>query len=499
AVAQITSNPASSTAPLPSFNRPDGLGPSAEPESIFGARGPGVLPPELVEQLEQAGALATDEEVDAVHATSVEADTHEGAAQFVNETLDLTLHLQQSTLAPSTKASWDRCKRHFLNPRLGDDHIGTNIKAVTNLWEIQALSGRNSNPHPRHGALLKAYIKAIKRGRSALAAARQDDPWKHSLKDGYSEDEYAQISRWYLEQAAAENPQAWTNTVWRARFDFLMQHAIMGRSEDLRNAELSALYTHKIAQSRPHPCPAVVVSLKHSKTNVEARKGFGVAARYRDVELCPVGALALYFFERFHIKKEAFPDLSLRASWYGTSMLVDDDDREGVTWRDQAEILRRAFEDLDIVSSKLTHAMRGGGARLAHKAGCSEASIRIHGRWTAGGHQLIERYLTGIAISPVRALAGFNADGEDYYLPRTLIDPPSSLYDALWPQAAREEAAVRARHASGGQVDQAAISFLDLLKWLRVQRCDASGCSLVVDSASLASPLVFAALLQSRL
>ncbi|CAD6945690.1 unnamed protein product [Tilletia laevis] len=335
AVAQITSNPASSTAPLPSFNRPDGLGPSAEPESIFGARGPGVLPPELVEQLEQAGALATDEEVDAVHATSVEADTHEGAAQFVNETLDLTLHLQQSTLAPSTKASWDRCKRHFLvfwrclsriraqqhrpadaadesgsgsagtssstepaangssgggwrrvdaleeilvcyvlykNPRLGDDHIGTNIKAVTNLWEIQALSGRNSNPHPRHGALLKAYIKAIKRGRSALAAARQDDPWKHSLKDGYSEDEYAQISRWYLEQAAAENPQAWTNTVWRARFDFLMQHAIMGRSEDLRNAELSALYTHKIAQSRPHPCPAVVVSLKHSKTNVEARK-----------------------------------------------------------------------------------------------------------------------------------------------------------------------------------------------------------------------------------
>ncbi|CAD6922162.1 unnamed protein product [Tilletia controversa] len=105
---------ASTSAPLPSFNRPDGLGPSAEPESIFGARGPGVLPPELVEQLEQAGALATDEEVDAVHATSVEADTHEGAAQFVNETLDLTLHLQQSTLAPSTKASWDRCKRHFL-------------------------------------------------------------------------------------------------------------------------------------------------------------------------------------------------------------------------------------------------------------------------------------------------------------------------------------------------------------------------------------------------
>ncbi|KAE8217270.1 hypothetical protein CF319_g8604 [Tilletia indica] len=529
-----TIRPSSGTT-SPSFVRPDGLGPGAEPESTFGPRGPGILPPELVQQLEQAGALATDDEVAAVHAARIDADTQEGAAQYVNETIDLALHLQQSSLSPAVKYQWDGCKKHFItfwrclnriraqeqlraaagegdpsdhpeggaesrgstdvlpgevleevlvseqklvtylncyvlhkNPRLGDEAINTHIKAVTNLWETQTLSGRNTNPHPRCGALLKAFTKAIRRGRSALADARQDDAWRHSLKDGYNEEEYAQISKWYLSQAGLESPLEWTSTVWRARFDFLMQHAIMGRSEDLRNAKLATLYIHKVPQSRPHPCNAVIVSIKHSKTNLESRKEFGVAARHRDVELCPVGALALFFFERFHVKEEPFPDLSSRAAWYSIPLLVDEGDGEGVSWADQADILRRAFHDLDIASSKVTHAMRGGGARLAHEAGCSEESIRMHGRWTAGGDQLIERYLTGIAVAPVRALAGFSAEGGDYYLPRTLLEPPASLSDQLWPQATREEANVRERHANGGQTDQAALSFLELIKWLRI-------------------------------
>ncbi|KAE8228169.1 hypothetical protein CF326_g6910, partial [Tilletia indica] len=545
-----------STSNAASFVRPDGLGPGAEPESTFGSRGPGILPPELVDQLEQAGALATDDEVAAVHATRLDADTQEGAVQFINETLDLALHLQQSTLSPGVKSQWDGCKRHFLtfwrclnriraqqhsregassssqndlgldhdlannsisirpdeeleeilvseqklvtylncyvlhkNPRLGDEAINTHIKAVTNLWETQSLSGRNTNPHPRNGALLKAFLKAIRRGRSSLAAARQDDAWRHTLKDGYSEEEFAKVSRWYLSQAASESPMDWTSTVWRARFDFLMQHAIMGRSEDLRNTKLATMYMHKVPQSRPHPCDAVIVTIRHSKTNLESRKQFGVAARHRGVELCPVGALALFFFERFHVKKEAFPDLSSRATWYSTPLLVDDEDSAGVTWKDQAEVLRDAFNTLGIASSKLTHAMRGGGARLAHEAGCSEASIRIHGRWTAGGDQLIERYLTGIAVTPVRALAGFSAEGGDYYLPRTLLEPPPSLSDQLWPQATREEAKVRERHASGGEIDHAALSFLELIKWLESPEFSHFSKTLITTIQNTANPI----------
>ncbi|KAE8242322.1 hypothetical protein A4X06_0g7014 [Tilletia controversa] len=519
ASAQPTSQSRSTT--TPSFIRPDGLGPEAEPEETFGGRGPGVLPPELVQQLAKEGALVTEDEIAAVHATSLDVDAGPGAAPYINETIDLTLHLKQSTLAPKVKENWDRCKRHFLafwrclnrirsqqqqpsdvssdddvpigrsdpeeeeilvseqklvtylncyvlhkNPRIGDEGVDTHIKAIVNLWETQTLQGRNHFPHPREGALLKAFTKALKQGRSALAAARLDDAWKHTLKDGYDPEEHERISRWYLKQEAEggqEDEASWV----RARFDFLMQHAIMGRSEDLRHAKLSSLYLYTVPQSRPQTCKAVVVSIRHSKTNTEARREFGIAARHKNVETCPIGALALYLFQRFHLRNE-FPDLSSRAVWYELNLLVDDEDRGEITWSDQASVLRQAFSDLGISSSKLTHAMRGAAARHAYEAGCSEASIRIHGRWTASGDQLIERYLTGIAVQPVRALSGFNIEGGDHYLPRTILDPPTTLASKIWPQIQTSETAVRARHASGGQKDEAALAFLEVMRWLRV-------------------------------
>ncbi|CAD7066736.1 unnamed protein product [Tilletia caries] len=112
--------------------------------------------------------------------------------------------------------------------------------------------------------------------------------------------------------------------------------------------------------------------------------------------------------------------------------------------------------------------MRGGSARLANEAGCSETSIRMHGRWTASGDQLVDRYLTGVAVQPVRALAGFNIDGGDHYLPRSLLMPPDALCSKLWPQATQAEISVRERHSCGGEVDQAALSFLELIRWIRV-------------------------------
>ncbi|CAD6970244.1 unnamed protein product, partial [Tilletia controversa] len=82
--------------------------------------------------------------------------------------------------------------------------------------------------------------------------------------------------------------------------------------------------------------------------------------------------------------------------------------------------------------------------------------------------QLIERYLTGIAVQPVRALSGFSISGGDHYLPRTLLDPPTDLARKLWPQVDEAETAVRARQAAGGEKDEAALAFLEMMRWLRL-------------------------------
>ncbi|KAE8180362.1 hypothetical protein CF336_g9314, partial [Tilletia laevis] len=357
----------------PRFERADGLGPHAENEETFGASGPGLLPPELVEQLRVSGALATDAEIAGVLAIQLDADTRPGAQTFVNETNDLALHLKQSTLAPGTKANWDRVKSTFLsrsdttttaasapsssaapvpsssasvsvsasgngsdgmevdddrgeegrdsqgnvdevlvseqklvtylncfvlhrNPKLSDEGLDTHVKAVVNLWETQVLKGVNTFPHPRNGALLKAFMKAVRRHRVQHSELLGEDAWRHSLNDGYTEDQHLEISQWYLNRispipsVASSNPSAAGDddaATWRARFDFLMQHAIMGRSEDLRKAKLARLYTRTLPQSRPQSAPAFVVTIPRSKVNTEGRKEIGIAVRHRDVEACP--------------------------------------------------------------------------------------------------------------------------------------------------------------------------------------------------------------------
>ncbi|KAE8183984.1 hypothetical protein CF335_g8157, partial [Tilletia laevis] len=592
---QVEQERQSSTA----FERADGLGPQVESEETFGAAGPGVLPPELVEQLRISGALATDAEIAGAMAIQLDADTRPGAQTFVNETIDLALHLKQSTLAPGTKANWDRCKSSFLtfwrclnrirsqqpalgasfaaevpsplsmqaparvisspsasaapaanenapatanahacdamevhteessaeseareqsnvdevlvseqklvtylncfvlhrNPQIGDEGLETHVKAIVNLWETQVLKGANTFPHPRNGALLKAFRKAVRRHKVQHSELLGEDTWKHSLNDGYTEDQHLEISQWYLRQMSqqpstsqqhstiaypASASDACDTSTWRARFDFLMQHAIMGRSEDLRKAKLSRLYTRTLPQSQPQACPAFVVTIPRSKVNTEGRKEVGIAARHKNVEACPVGALALFFYERWHTRKEPFPNFSSRASWYHLMLLTDCEDDavegSGVTWDDQAQVLKKAFSDLGIATSNVTHAMRGGGARMAFERGCSEDSIRKHGRWTAGGDQLIERYLTGVALQPVRALAGFSAGGGDYWLPRTLVEPPLALQQQLWPEIEEAETTIKERHRTGGETDQAALNFLALLKWLRTVMLQDAAC-----------------------
>ncbi|KAE8217381.1 hypothetical protein CF319_g8518, partial [Tilletia indica] len=146
------------------------------------------------------------------------------------------------------------------NPRLGYGPIMTEVKAITNLWETQRILGINNHPSPRAGGLIMAYLKVVSKSRAALAEAVCEDWWKHSLKDGYDENEYLAIARWFLRTASYSSTS--TNTIaapanrrtiaarerravvaLRGRFEFLMQHALMGRSEDLRNAKLAATYT----------------------------------------------------------------------------------------------------------------------------------------------------------------------------------------------------------------------------------------------------------------
>ncbi|CAD6983165.1 unnamed protein product, partial [Tilletia controversa] len=396
--------------PSPDGTRPttraDGLGPNAEAhDPDAGLLQPGQLPLEQLDNICRVGGaeLPTDEEVEKLG--EVDDDLNEEGGALVGETLTNAVTLHRSSQRPGTHKVWSGPQKQFLaffrglarlrragesgeegggssasdvlvteqklvtflnclilrkKPWLTVETIDTHIKAITDLWKIQQLAGKNSHPSPREGGLVKAYRTAVIKSKAKQSAASYEDKAKHSLVDGYDERGHERISQWYLERASQKLGEE-RHDCLRSRLDFLLSHAIMGRSEDLRGAKLSDMYSYNVPYSSPHPCHALVITFLESKANTGGRKERGIAIRHRNVEVCPIGALAMYLFYRFDVCSEDPPDFTTRRDWYDKFLLVSSKDpSSGIVWDQQAELLRKAFAELDITSSKLTHAMRGG-------------------------------------------------------------------------------------------------------------------------------------------
>ncbi|KAE8237953.1 hypothetical protein A4X06_0g9048, partial [Tilletia controversa] len=483
--------------------RPDGLGPGAEAVSNATAIHPGFISPDLVEQLrkidEKIGLTEAEKDTLAVR---VDDDVSKAAEPFVSESVRLAVQTKLTSLEPGTVALWTPPQQRFLafwkvlnrlnssedatvadeeplvteqklvtflncyvlrkNPWLGHEGVDTNIKAITNLWQCQKLAGKNHHPSPREGLLVRAYLDAIARSRVALRELKYDDDYALTLRNGYGEDEFHSVSKWFLSQAVKQRPNA-----YRARLEFLWQHAIMGRAGDMRNAKLRHFYISELPQSEPQRCVAVVQSIFEGKTNKNGRPERGVVARAKEVVRCPVSALAFYLFERYHVREESPPDFSSRSEWYDDRLLIDPSipatRTTGLTAEKQCVLLRQAFDDVGIISSNFTHAMRHGGARFAAAAGCSDHTIKQHGRWATD--VCTERYMTDASLPPVRVLAGFHKDGGDYWLPRTLLEPPSNLASLLFPWADTWRPSLAGR--APAHEDKTAGLFLDLIVHLR--------------------------------
>ncbi|CAD6966004.1 unnamed protein product [Tilletia laevis] len=319
------------TAPSTTSIRPDGLGPGAEVVDTTAAIHPGFVSPDLVEQLRKIDHAIGLTEAEKDHlAVRIDKDVGKAAEPFVSERVKIAVQTKLNSLdpgilgvlnqlragenIPSSPSSSEEalvteqklvtflnCYVLRKNPWLGHEGIDTNIKATTNLWQCQKLVGKNQHPSPREG-LLRC-----------------------------------------------------------ARLEFLWQHAIMGRAGDMRGAKLRHFYISDLPRSEPQKCVVVVQSIFEGKTNKDGRPERGVVARAKDVESCPVGALALAFFERFHVQGDRAPDLTSRREWYDDCLLVDPDipasRTKGLTAEKQCGLLKHAFSDLKIVPTNLSSAL----------------------------------------------------------------------------------------------------------------------------------------------
>ena len=127
--------------------------------------------------------------------------------------------------------------------------------------------------------------------------------------------------------------------------------------------------------------------------------------RHQDPLLCSHGALAQYFFWRFHVSGEDPPSFRSRKSWYDVKVLVttattakaasnrtSSRRKAGLSkpggalwaWNEteisylaQAQEIWRIFESAGVTSVETTHAMRGCAARAAELHGVPDPQVSL--------------------------------------------------------------------------------------------------------------------------
>ena len=121
--------------------------------------------------------------------------------------------------------------------------------------------------------------------------------------------------------------------------------------------ELADCSLYKLLEREgPSTCLATIFLISSGKTNKTGNKEYIGALRYKDPILCAVGALAMLFFQRWHLSGEAPPNFKSRKSWYKTKLLVGKNKDLKITYPTQYQDVIRAFEESDIVLQKVTHA-----------------------------------------------------------------------------------------------------------------------------------------------
>jgi hypothetical protein len=172
------------------------------------------------------------------------------------------------------------------------------------------------------------------------------------------------------------------------------------------------------------------------------------------------------YLYRYHILGEPFPDFSRSVSWYDIAMMCSYVTKNTTAFSATAhsDAIKAAHQELQILSSKVTHSGRLYGRQLLDQCGVDKVSADVHGGWSTGAGEGC--YGNGLSRQAMRAMSGFPPDDRVFYLPRAALHPPTELLKMIFPHL--DEWITR--HSTGDGCDRnfALSGFFRLLSWLRV-------------------------------
>jgi hypothetical protein len=248
------------------------------------------------------------------------------------------------------------------------------VSAIVDLYNIQIAKGLHSNPHPRNFAV-RNTLKMVQSTAWRRIRELHEDRAVNTILDAYTTQELQNFVRhcWSAPAITKLNVDSYSRTL----LDFLIGHYFLVRGELRRKAELADMFILELPnESQSQKCCCWIFVFDNGKTNVVGKKQYLGALRHRDFRVCPIGALAMYFFVRFHLKKEPWPSFQSLHDWDRIKLLRGGADREKeLNEKTQRDWIKDVFKAVGISTSKTTHAGRKTGAQHAEILGVPEADV----------------------------------------------------------------------------------------------------------------------------
>ena len=220
--------------------------------------------------------------------------------------------------------------------------------------------------------------------------------------------------------------------------------------------------------------PCMIMTMRQGKQNQHGKIEYMGCIRNIDPVICPLSALAFYFFHRWGRQyAQPFPSFRQPEDYYGHyvfpgSIRVPE---RPLSYGTQFDWNRKMFQGVDIQSKEKTHSARKQSARHAELDGVPEPQIRRAGRWNTDAMTGI--YLSYLPRGFIRSIAGFPQEGKAYFLPRARETPDEALCTQIWPETDIWLQRMEAYHPDRTdnevvRLDLAGSGFLRLLRTLRV-------------------------------
>jgi hypothetical protein len=218
----------------------------------------------------------------------------------------------------------------------------------------------------------------------------------------------------------------------------------------------------------------MVMSMRQGKQNQHGKVEYMGCMRNSDLILCPLSAMAFYFFYRWgRDGAEKFPSFRQPEDYYNLYVFsgsVKVPERP-LSYHTQFDWNKKMFQAVGIHSKEKTHSLRKQSVRHAELSGVKETQIRRAGRWNTDA--MTGAYLSYLPRAFMRSIAGFPKEGKGYFLPRAREVPDEALCSKIWPDTDVWLRRMEAYHPDRAdnevvRLDLAGSGFLRLLRALRV-------------------------------